>query len=297
MSGLLTKGRQYAISRYFNYTSTNVFARDWDVLLLLDGCRVDALAELSGEYEFLGSDVGSITSVAGNSPKWLANTFRGRYRREIGETVYVSANPHTRRVLDTGRDGLYGEMNAADDWMTELADLVPVWEQAWDEERGTVPARQVTDSLIDAVRASGAGRYVAHYMQPHFPSVPHPLGSSMDLKDDARWNNDVWDRLARGELSRETVWESYLENLRYVLDEVELVLENIDSPDIVISADHGNAFGELGQYGHGPGFVRPIRVVPWVEVAGTDERTYEPEKRSESVDTSVEEQLSALGYR
>lgn len=30
---------------------TNVYEKDWDVLVLLDTCRVDALAEVSGEYD------------------------------------------------------------------------------------------------------------------------------------------------------------------------------------------------------------------------------------------------------
>lgn len=41
---------------------TNVFTRDWDLLVILDACRVDAMREVAGEYEFI-QKVDSIRSV------------------------------------------------------------------------------------------------------------------------------------------------------------------------------------------------------------------------------------------
>jgi hypothetical protein len=38
------------------------------------------------------------------------------------------------------------------------------------------------------------------------------------------------------------VWEAYLDNLRYVLDNIEELLQNVDGK-VVISADHGELFG------------------------------------------------------
>jgi hypothetical protein len=49
-----------------------------------------------------------------------------------------------------------------------------------------------------------------------------------------------------GDGDEEEIWESYIENLRYVLDHVEVLLENVDAEEVAISADHGNAKGEWG---------------------------------------------------
>jgi len=298
--GIRTFGRksiQLGITKRYDLTSTNVYSRDWDILLILDGCRVDVMEAVADEYSFLGDEVESITSTGGGSPQWMANTFTSRYADAINETVYVTANPHTRRVLGPNTEGLFGDVGDGVDRLEWFDSMVPVWELAWDEDAGTVPARPVTDHLLHAYHNTDADRYIAHYMQPHFPSVPDPVGASLNLADEARWENNVWDRLASGELSFERVWESYANNLRYVLDEVSLVLENVDSKSVVLTADHGNAFGESGEYGHGQGFLREVREVPWVRTSGTGEGSYEPDVDHDSASASLDEQLEALGYR
>lgn len=54
---------------------------------------------------------------------------------------------------------------------------------------------------------------------------------------------------------RKRVLKAYLDDLRYVLDDVEILLENIAAEHVVLSADHGEAFGECGVYGHPIGFL------------------------------------------
>jgi len=61
---------------------TNVFTREWDVLILLNTCRVDALREVAPEYDF-NEEVNSIRSVGGRSPEWVAKTFVGECERII----------------------------------------------------------------------------------------------------------------------------------------------------------------------------------------------------------------------
>jgi len=284
------------LGRWYDRQAENVFDHEWDILLILDGCRVDALASVADEYEFLDPNVPTLVSPGGGSPDWMANTFTEAYQDVIRNTVYVSGNPHTRRVLGDQTEGLFTEYNDGRNWTAVLSLLVPVWEQAWNEDIGTVPARPVTDGLIHAIRTTDADRYVAHYMQPHFPSIPDHLGTEMILDDDARWPGNAWEQLRDGDLTADRVWEAYIENLRYVLDDIAIVLDNVDG-DVVITADHGNAFGERGAYGHGFRHVRSVREVPWVGVTGTDTGSYQPAFDPEGVDESVDEQLEALGYK
>lgn len=53
---------------------TNVFDRDWDLPIVLDASRVDALRAVAPEYDFLDS-IGSILSVGSTSAEWVAQTF------------------------------------------------------------------------------------------------------------------------------------------------------------------------------------------------------------------------------
>lgn len=52
---------------------TNVFERDWGLLVVLDTCRYDALAAVADDYDFL-DDVSAVTSVGGSTREWRANT-------------------------------------------------------------------------------------------------------------------------------------------------------------------------------------------------------------------------------
>ena len=290
------------LSSYYNYDSkqTHIYERDWDLLIILDACRVDTIKEVANEYEFIPEHVPSITSVAGGSPKWLANTFTEEWIEEIEKTAYLSANPHTRRVLGPQMDGLFTEVGGPEDRLSDFEYFSPIWETHWDNELETVPPRAVTDHLIEFYRNQPSERTIAHYMQPHFPSIPSPVGEGMDIENQAHWNsNDVWSLIKKGELSVERAYDSYKENLRYVLDDIELVLSNIDAERVVITADHGNAFGEWWAYGHGKSHIGSVRNVPWIETSAQDEEVYIPGDGSTTAveSISVEEKLQALGYK
>lgn len=264
-----------------------IYDRKWDGLIVLDACRVDALQELSDEYEFLLSSVSSMYSRASMSETWLERNFVERFEDEIAETAYVSANGHTNG-FETG------EFDVSTD---DFHHLETVSEYAFDESLGTIPPRAVTDYGVDYLRREDPERFILHYMQPHTPY------RGLDLEgvrgDDSLFRENVWDLLHVGQLSREKVWEQYLDTLRWVLDDVELLLDNVDAERVVITADHGECFGERWMYGHPRnGRVDALREVPWVETTATDEGTYTPEPVDTTEETaSIEDQLKALGYR
>jgi arylsulfatase A-like enzyme len=284
----------------YNLNQMNIYERDWDLLIILDACRVDAIEAVSSEYEFLPETVQHSTSVGGGSPTWLANTFTEEWTNEINDTGYISANPHTRRVLSDQTEGLFADRGGYADRISDFDHFSAVWETQWDAELGTVPARAVTDYLIRYYRSQPSHRTIAHYMQPHFPSVPTPLGEGMNISDDAKWHSkDTWTLVRQGKVSEEEAYAAYMDNLRYVLDEVKMLLSNISAEKVVITADHGNAFGEWGEYSHGQSFIGAVRDVPWIRTCAQDEGEYTPEIETNSGDNSqsVEEKLQALGYK
>ncbi|WP_256393057.1 hypothetical protein [Natronoarchaeum rubrum] len=269
----------------FDYEWTNAFEREWDILVLLDACRVDLIEAVVDQYDFLeAAERETVYSPSGASYGWMNRTLTRNVAPEMGKTIYVTGNPHTEFI------------ETAD----KFAELDEVWRTTWNDETGTVPAKELTDRGIWHWRSSDAERMIVHYMQPHFPSVPCPeIGSGIDIdRIGSKWEGNVWDRLRRGELDKERVWEAYRLNLEYVLEEVEVLLNNVDAKRAVISADHGNAMGEYGFYGHGKYPLESVRKVPWYTVSANDRRTRDPERPTsvDRDDDEVRSKLRALGY-
>ncbi|MDL0136572.1 sulfatase-like hydrolase/transferase [Halobacterium salinarum] len=255
----------------------NIYERDWDLLIVLDACRVDAMEEVADSYSFL-ADVNTHRSTASTSGEWMRTSFTEEHEQEVRNTVYVSANQHSSEVE------AHPFLNFED-----------VYNYGWDSEHGTVLADTVTDVAIEAGRESAGSRQrmIVHYMQPHFPSIPKPIGHGNKF-------DNVWKGLMIGRGDRDEIWKSYIENLRYVLDHVEGLLENIDAGTVAITADHGNAMGEWGVYDHPLGVpIDCVKTVPWCTTSASDERTRTPSvtKSESEVETAVDDRLESLGYR
>jgi len=117
--------------------------------------------------------------------------------------------------------------------------------------------------------------------------------------------------MRRGDLPRDRVWRAFRANYRYVLDDVALLLDSVDADRIVLTADHGNAFGEWGLWGHPDRIpIRVLREVPWIVTSASDSGEYEPDlalttpertddagaDEADPTDEQVADRLAALGY-
>lgn len=257
-----------------------VYEHEWDVLVILDACRYDMYQRIVGPSD-------SVMSVASTSTEWMRKTFADRYDEEVARTAYISANPYSHK-LDADRFGLVDH----------------VWQTHWDEALGTIPPEPVTDHGIAAARSGEFDRVILHYMQPHFPFIADGEGfgrlarDGFDLGDGESVN--VWHMVERGELDPDDVIEGYDANLKYVFESVETLLNNVDGT-VAITADHGNALGEWGMWGH-RAYVpsTALRKVPWDVRECTDDGNYEPEWSLDDVgrtaDDAVQGRLQALGY-
>lgn len=260
-----------------------IFEEDWDILVVLDACRYDLFSEYVAEQNVKFFDtVESFESLGTDSGAWMTNNFTDEYRAEMQQTVMVTGNPHS-------------------DWLLNDADFLEldeVWRYAWDEESRTIPPRPLTDRAIHHSREKSPERLIVHYMQPHYPFVPQPLGGGVDPDDFGNTDDTVWKRLRKGELELEVVWDAYKKNLEYVMEDVKLLLDNVDAETVVISSDHGNAIGERGIYGHPRSVpLNAIVNVPWCTTSTTDSGEYTPTSDPEDTDSvTVEERLEALGY-
>jgi hypothetical protein len=282
----------------------NVYDRDWDVLILLDTCRVDALKQVESEYDFL-SDIGSIYSIGSTSSEWIAQTFSHKYIDEIQKTAYVSGNGWAEEIIENRvLPEEHGNSKVSfSNWdIAEQSDFLSL-DQAWryeseprfDHGLGHPRPRYVTDRAISVAREHNPSRLIIHYSQPHSPYTSQAIREDRELEE---YEKNPFDYLKEGG-NLELVWNAYIDHLKYVLDDVKMLLNNLDAEKVVISADHGEAFGEWGIYGHGSVLLHPqVKVVPWTITSASNVGEYEPSLQVEqSSNKKVSDQLEALGYK
>jgi hypothetical protein len=266
--------------------STHIYDFDWDMLIILDACRVDLMEEVADEYSFV-EGIDSVPSAGSSSGEWMRQTFTNEYASEMQQTVYITGNAWSSKVL------------SEDDFLM----LDEVWKYIWDFDIGTIPARGLTDRAICVGREYSPDRMIVHYMQPHHPYVPKPnLGTNPVL--DPHNQSDripIWDDIRAGNIDPDDVWDAYRENLRYVLDELELLINNRDAERVIITSDHGNLFEEFGLWSHMKGVSIPqVKKVPWCVTSANDTAEYKPEvkrPKKETVNFNVNERLRNLGYK
>lgn len=291
---------------YFSVTSrypigTNIFEREWDLLVVLDACRVDALRAVAPEFTFI-DDVESMWSVGSSSHEWLCNSFTNQFKELIERTMYISTNPFTPRTFSDGERPPvgYSVPFMCADWdvveMETFGKLRQLHDHDYEAYSDTIPPDLVTDHAIHAGRTEDFDRLIVHYFQPHRPYIGNAFPEERPLRD---VEDRPWAQIKQGLATTEEVWELYLSNLRLALTSVDRLLENIDAETVAITADHGELFGELNLFGHPEGLVHPaLKKVPWARSTATDQRTSTPTvdvDRQES-EVDVTEQLENLGY-
>jgi len=273
----------------YNDAGIDVFAEDWDTLVILDACRFDAFAarsDLPGRLESRESR-GSMT------PEWLRANFAGR---DLTDTVYVTAN---------------SQFAAHDGFGATLHAVVSVWGDDFnvgERTAGGLPSPEVvTEQALMAAADYPRKRLVVHYIQPHRPYLG-TVGQSIDSKLNAvEFPAEIRRNPA---VTRDVIRTAYGENLDIVLEEVRELIEALPGK-IVVSADHGELLGEslpplgLSQYGHPGGIYHETLVrVPWhvhtngdrpevVAEAPDRERGHDGKM---SNDRDIERNLADLGY-
>lgn len=283
-----------------------IWAADADVVLVLDACRHDLWCDVAGSEPWSSTD--SAWSVGSASPEWINETFADAYRELWSRAGYVTANPFSGKRPE--------RMPILDSSVYPLEDrglgyLDEVWRDQWPmDDLATVDPGTLTDRAFyayDRMDQFGLDTLVVHYMQPHMPFRSHPEWhdgwggqGTFGEPDNNPASKDTWLKVRDGELSRDTVWAAYEDNLRWVLAEVQRWYEATGAR-VLVTSDHGNATGEWGQWSHPPNSANPVlRKVPWVGFDGANTRSPEYDVEIDSGQDSsatVDDRLSALGYK
>jgi hypothetical protein len=130
-----------------------IMQESWDYLIILDACRYDYFEQVWQNY-FAG-DLERRISVGSATREWRNKSFTGHY----DDVVYISANPHINSSVR-----IKGFL--ATEHFFKVYDL---WQDEWDNEKGTVLPETVTNRAIDIIGANAHKRAIVHYIQPHQP--------------------------------------------------------------------------------------------------------------------------------
>ncbi|MHC4475557.1 MAG: sulfatase-like hydrolase/transferase [Planctomycetota bacterium] len=134
-------------------SEVDMMQEKWDYLIILDACRYDYFEQVWQDY--LPGDLEKRISVGSATREWRNKSFTGYY----DDVVYVSANPHINSSVR-----IKGFL--ATEHFFKVHDL---WQDEWDNEKGTVLPEVVTNRAIDIIGANPGKRAIVHYIQPHQP--------------------------------------------------------------------------------------------------------------------------------
>lgn len=264
----------------------DVFAEDWDNLLILDGCRYDCFAK----QVTIDGDLEKRASRTSHSTEFISHNFQGHQRHE---TVYITTNPYAPQ-LDPNT--FYAQIDLLD---------------RWDEETQTVHPSDVVSATEEHAELYEDKRLIVHFMQPHYPFIGE-TGQAIDHRgfsgEDAEPTTpSIWRAMTYNLLDTddEQLAMAYRENLDIVLSEVASLLEFLDGKT-VITSDHGNLLGErlpplyFKAYGHPRGVRCPeLNHLPWFVPHFNSRRETtadDPVLSSRSDEEKLDERLTALGY-
>ena len=273
---------------------------DWDYCLVLDSCRYDVFEDVYDEY--LAGSLEKRESVGSSTPEWAYRTFTDSH-----DIAYFSGNPFINSLGIPLSELKWGASCDYDWTATEhISDVYDIWKEEWDDDLGTVPPEGLTAAFDRHREATEeAERTVLHYMQPHAPYLSRGQGGKLgQIKEGINRQAEsdeegviesigntvrpklekalegsgfaqkagLWLELDPVELvrggTRSTAMEYHERNLRIALEEIVDLIDRLDG-DVVVTADHGEAFGEQGVWEHHiETHIPPLIEVPWLEVDG-----------------------------
>lgn len=215
---------------------------EWDIIIILDGCRFDTFSQINT----LPGKLEQVISLGSCTPEWAQAALP-----EIPQdTVYVSGNPFVSKFY-------------LEQWFQNMPffKLVELWDSHWDPKHKTVTAEVMFSHAKKIYDKYPDHHHVIHCMQPHHPFIGKTKidgGGWKRRASDDRKKATVYELLDTGQITREYALKAYQDNLSYILQvisEQKWLLQS--GKRVVLTADHGNCFGEYGVYSHPEGMNLP----------------------------------------
>ena len=233
-------------------------SQDWDILIVLDACRYDTFNAVMNRPGAL-SPRESFSSCTG---EWLQSV----RDQDLSHITYISANPliSSYRIKPN-------ETNV------KFKHFIDAWDIGWDDKLKSIHPDTVTKLAVDYLKKNPGTKLVVHYIQPHHPFIGKTkikeLGYEQirlrekgeDISNKVFEKLTIYQQVQDGTITYDHCMQAYRDNLKLALDSLDPLLEMPGKK--IITADHGDCFGEDGVYAHPAGNKHPLLVtVPWFEV-------------------------------
>jgi hypothetical protein len=276
---------------------------DWDYCLVLDACRYDVFCEVYDEY--LDGTVEKRRSVGSSTPEWACRTFTDHHDiayfsgnpfiNDLGIPLNElkwgascdyewTANEHISDVVDVWKHGWDEELGTVprenlEASLRERHNLVernertvlhymqphaPYLSRGAGQKLKQIQKgiRRQEDSQEKAADGGGPIAALGQTVRPRIESALE--GSELAQKAGLWLELDPVDLVQNG--TRETAFELHEENLRIALESITELIPKLDGR-VVVTADHGEAFGEEGVWEHHiETYIPPLMEVPWLEL-------------------------------
>ena len=228
-----------------------IFFRKGGVLIVLDACRYDFFKKKFRGYHGYTYILSPAYSPASDTFSWLKIVSK-RYSAYLKFTRVFSATP----VINSKGIEIYGYK------VTKyFRDIIDLWKYYWNPDLQTVHP----SSIIEAIKKYGLKkRNIIWFTQPHMPYI----GKIKIIRPNKSFRNSeqyLLYLLNRGEITLKDWIEAYIYNLKLALEAIGKLLNLIPQEKvIIITADHGELFGEYGIFFHPHRYNLPqLRIVPF----------------------------------
>ncbi|SFS06551.1 Arylsulfatase A [Halomicrobium zhouii] len=235
---------------------------------------------------------------------FLSETLQNAGMRTVG----YHSNPHLgpeknfNHGFDTFNDGSEDDDDArtiknvvdehvpSDSWLYSILRRVWHYLTLTTDTSAYAPATEITNQAIDWLETNWDGKSPyfmwLHYMDVHYPFTPpdrffedigaDPLSTRRTADLNGRMQENPESLTAEDDADLLTLYDA---EIRYMDHNLNRLLEALEAQDaredtaIVVTADHGEAFGEHGRYGHHPYNYDELVHVPLVfDVPGREGR-------------------------
>mgnify|MGYP006286058697 FL=1 len=280
----------------------DVVGTDWDYLIVLDAARYDTFERIYDEY--LDGELTKVRSPGSATPEWATRTFTDEHELTyLSANPFINSLGIPLNELKWGASSGY-EWTATEhidtivdlwqeEWNDDLGAITPqaVTEAALDRVEAGYDGRLVVHYLQPHAPfiQEGTGRKMKR-IKAGFDDVPETGNAPAEDPDSLTGRLRRWiePKLGDSELAQRlgmlveldagsttdiltggiegTLREYYEENMRLALAETARLVEQLDG-EVVVTADHGEAFGEQGVWEHHvETYIPPLVEVPWLRV-------------------------------
>ncbi len=257
---------------------TSIFEEKWDNLIILDACRYDIFSRLIKKFD-INYKLEYRFSRGSDTTEFLIKNFN--HHKKYNDIVYVTANPFVNIILKN-----------------KVYKIIPVWDFGWNDRYKTVLPETMYYYALKSILKYQDKRLIIHFIQPHHPYITYKFESMEKALEELRYEGKI-SKLRRNfllkfklrrilrviaerkiypnkfyiEIDQKKHLKAYVDNLKLALPYVKKLIHLLPGKT-VITADHGEAFGEkihplipIRVYGHLPEIRIPALIkVPWLIV-------------------------------